>query len=186
MEIYKGELYDEGLFISKGRLLTLKTLHQYMKLHYSGLMLPTFQKMPSLVPKNSPVYGHFPHKFTSPDLSSTSHNLLSSSWSYSRHMLKSRKQGQPLSPPEPLSESTKGIFGFTEIAFHASEKTNRVSLPRIGSVMSLTSAPTSRPTISQQLFKTTTPGRMTQGKKERVTKSQHILSFERLEQDIQT
>jgi hypothetical protein len=108
------------------------------------------------------------------------------SWSYIHHMLKSRKQGQPLPSPDPLSESNKGIFGFTEIAIHASEKTNRVSLPRIGSVMSLTSAPTSRPTASQQLFKTTTPGRQTQGKKERVTKSQHILSFERLEQDIQT
>ena len=100
-------------------------------------------------------------------------------------MLKSRKQGQTLPSPDPLSESNKGIFGFTEIAIHTSEKTNRVSLPRIGSVMSLTSAPTSRPTVSQQLFKTT-PGRQTQGKKERVTKSQHILSFERLEQDIQT
>jgi len=101
-------------------------------------------------------------------------------------MLKSRKQGPPLPPPEPLLEPTKAIFGFTEIAFHASEKTNRVSLPRIGSVMSLTSAPTSRPTVGQQLFKAMTPGRQSQGKKERVTKSQHVLSFERLEQDIQT
>ena len=100
-------------------------------------------------------------------------------------MLKSRKPTQTLAVPDPVPEPTKGIFGFTEIALHVTEKTSRVSLPRIGSGPTLGSAQTARLTMSQQLFKAATPRKLTQGRNERVTKSQQIIDREKLDQEIQ-
>ena len=95
---------------------------------------------------------------------------------------------------DPLQ--SKGIFSHTEINLHTAESTARLLLPRIGSYPSIPSASTARVPATAQ-YKTpsgvqtvATPARqmkkrLTKGPEMRATKSQHLISFEGLDQDIQ-
>ena len=80
------------------------------------------------------------------------------------------------------TDQSRGIFSQTEIGFTA-EKTTRVTLPRLGSLPNIPSAPTVRPTLSQPVKQRKTPLRLpSKHQTERFSISQ--LSSDKLDQAI--